>query len=64
MLTFISVMKNPKEMNHLKWKPLLAVFLGLLMVVVCFYSPYPTTDSRSFGGGSETHVSLTLYSNI
>jgi hypothetical protein len=29
-----------------------------------FYSKYPAMSSRSFGGGSETHVSLTLYSNI
>ncbi len=29
-----------------------------------FYSQYPELSSRSFGGGSETHVSLTLYSNI
>ncbi|HDZ35883.1 MAG TPA: hypothetical protein ENH81_03075, partial [Thermococcus sp.] len=34
MLTFISVMKNSQEMNHLRWKSLFAVLLGLLMVGV------------------------------
>ncbi|WP_456450243.1 hypothetical protein [Palaeococcus sp. (in: euryarchaeotes)] len=29
-----------------------------------FYSQYPWLSSRSFGGGSKTGVSLTLYSNI
>ncbi|AEH24959.1 hypothetical protein PYCH_12870 [Pyrococcus yayanosii CH1] len=29
-----------------------------------FYSQYPWLSSRSFGGGSETGISLTLYSNI
>jgi len=28
------------------------------------YTPYPTFSSRTFGGGSETHISLTIYSNI
>ncbi len=28
------------------------------------YSPYPSESFRSFGGGSETHVRLILFSNI